>query len=249
MSSIQGPGSDPLGVMVEVDAQGNPVPGKQVDFHFNPDTINVAAATGGSKSSIGASGANKTSTSGSGSSTGPSRSSTPPSNVQPTSLTFNKIYFDGGFTTSVWPECKQLFEWFKPASGSNNSTSPPPQPRVDLWLGTKYKFRGYITQISIEFQMFNPAGEPTRALITNLAVREDVGSAGPQNPTSGGIASYSSVVLGAGDTLQSVAYTTYGDPRYWRQLALINEFDDPLRLQAGTAVMLPTIDEIDKVAS
>jgi nucleoid-associated protein YgaU len=43
----------------------------------------------------------------------------------------------------------------------------------------------------------------------------------------------------AGDSLASVAYAEYGDPAEWRRLADYNGIDDPLRVRAGTVLLLP----------
>ena len=47
-----------------------------------------------------------------------------------------------------------------------------------------------------------------------------------------------------GDSLASVAYTEYGDPTLWRDLAAFNRVDDPLRIPLGTVLMVPTAAEL-----
>ena len=42
-----------------------------------------------------------------------------------------------------------------------------------------------------------------------------------------------------GDTLQSVAFREYGRPTYWRAIAEANGIEDPLRLAAGTELLIP----------
>jgi nucleoid-associated protein YgaU len=48
----------------------------------------------------------------------------------------------------------------------------------------------------------------------------------------------------AGDSLASIAYKEYGDPAMWRPLAAFNGIDDPLRLQLGSSVLLPVVDDL-----
>jgi nucleoid-associated protein YgaU len=64
-----------------------------------------------------------------------------------------------------------------------------------------------------------------------------------QNPTSGGLRSVRSYLMVEGDTLASVAYREYGQPGWWRPLAEANGIDDPMRVAAGTRVLVPDIDE------
>jgi nucleoid-associated protein YgaU len=46
-----------------------------------------------------------------------------------------------------------------------------------------------------------------------------------------------------GDTLASVAYKQYGNAGWWRPLANANGIDDPLKVGAGTRLMVPDIDD------
>jgi nucleoid-associated protein YgaU len=45
-----------------------------------------------------------------------------------------------------------------------------------------------------------------------------------------------------GDSLQSVAHRTYGDPGRWRLIAEANGVDNPLHLRRGTSLNLPRLD-------
>jgi nucleoid-associated protein YgaU len=46
-----------------------------------------------------------------------------------------------------------------------------------------------------------------------------------------------------------VAYHEYGDASLWRGIAAFNEIDDPLRVAAGTRILVPTADEARRLAS
>ena len=261
MSAIKGPGATTLG---HICLNPNKTYPDRLDFHFNPSKLTLQKGGGpggaqggagqgpfsarptagnavpghGSQSSAGGGGGAHTANSG----------STPPPTPATVTLQINDLYFDGGFTKSVMPECLKLWNWMSPQSNGPKNQPTPPPPLVDLYLGTTKWITGTIQGLTIEYQIFTPDGKPTRAKITTMTISGANASVLPQNPTSGGLASYSSVVLGAGDTLQSLAYEHYGQPRLWRQLALVNGFDDPLRVRAGTEVMLPTLNEIVKIA-
>jgi nucleoid-associated protein YgaU len=67
-----------------------------------------------------------------------------------------------------------------------------------------------------------------------------------QNPTSGALAAHRVHTVVAGDSLPSIAWQEYGDPTIWRVVAAANDVDDPLRLRAGTALVLPAAEEIGR---
>ena len=90
--------------------------------------------------------------------------------------------------------------------------------------------------------MFRPDGTPIRAT-ASITLKEIPVDTPGQNPTSGSLNSRRSHVLGDGDSLQSVAYREYGNPALWRSLALFNGIDDPLRLVAGSSILIPSAGE------
>jgi nucleoid-associated protein YgaU len=51
-----------------------------------------------------------------------------------------------------------------------------------------------------------------------------------------------------GDTLQSIAYRELGRPAYWRAIAELNGIDDPLRMTAGTTLLIPSRADAAKVS-
>ncbi len=64
-----------------------------------------------------------------------------------------------------------------------------------------------------------------------------------QNPTSGGLTARRTHTVVAGDSLPSIAYREYGHADVWRAVAEANGIDDPFRLTAGTALLLPPAEE------
>jgi nucleoid-associated protein YgaU len=55
-------------------------------------------------------------------------------------------------------------------------------------------------------------------------------------------------VVGAGDTLHSIAWDEYGNASWWRALAEFNGIDDPLRVNPGVRLLIPTSDEAAALA-
>ena len=45
-----------------------------------------------------------------------------------------------------------------------------------------------------------------------------------------------------GDSLQSIAYSMYGDPTRWRAIAEANGIDDPLALPRGRTLTVPRVE-------
>jgi len=52
-----------------------------------------------------------------------------------------------------------------------------------------------------------------------------------------------------GDTLASIAYGEYGDPKLWRQLAYFNRIDDPARVPLGSISTLPSAAELAELVN
>jgi nucleoid-associated protein YgaU len=98
--------------------------------------------------------------------------------------------------------------------------------------------------ISIRYALFRPNGEPIRAFVDlELAQAEPSKPAGQaQNPTTRAIGGLRSRTLRDGDSLQSLAWESYGDATQWRAIAEANGIDDPLRLRRGADLTIPRID-------
>jgi hypothetical protein len=99
--------------------------------------------------------------------------------------------------------------------------------------------------ISIQYAMFRPNGDPMRAFVDlELAQAADSSPAGQaQNPTTRGTAGLRSQIVQDGDSLHSIAYECYGDATRWRVIAEANGIDDPLRIERGTALNIPRLDQ------
>jgi hypothetical protein len=98
--------------------------------------------------------------------------------------------------------------------------------------------------ISIQYALFAPNGDPTRAFVElELGQAEDTSPPGQaQNPTTRGTPGLRSHIVQDGDSLHAIAYESYGDATRWRVIAEANDIDDPLRLRRGTALSIPRLD-------
>lgn len=141
-----------------------------------------------------------------------------------------------------------LFNWTHPPQGSTGNLQHPPLLRFE-WGSSRVLqgFKGFLKSVSAKYTLFKPDGTPIRATcqITLEEVPQDPSG---QNPTSGARESRRSRLLDQGDSLQSVAWREYGDPNLWRALAEFNEIDDPLRVAAGTQILVPSLAEAKRLA-
>jgi len=145
---------------------------------------------------------------------------------------------------------KTLFEWTKPTPASIKKKLPRP-PVLGFQWGSNQILQNlmfFLKTVNAKYVLFKPDGTPIRASAT-ISLEEVPEDPPGQNPSSGSRESRRSHLVGAGDSLHSVAYREYGDAGLWRGIAAFNEIDDPLRVAAGTRILVPTADEARRLAS
>lgn len=137
---------------------------------------------------------------------------------------------------------EQLFACCVATEETRKDSKGSPPWVVFSWGGI-HGFPSYVASVTAKYTLFTPDGLPVRAVCT-VNLEEISGEHGGQNPTSGALAAQDTHVLVTGDTLHSLAFRTYGNAELWRKIAAANEIDDPMRLRAGTRLLLPALDEI-----
>ena len=199
-----------------------------IDFQFNPKDLTVAKTASWARQTAKG---NKSS--------GPPQYNGP----QPSKLTL-EMFFDASAKqdNSVVAVVEKLFACCVPTTESYEKKKGSP-PWVRFRWGTLTGFLSYIGSVSVKYTLFTSTGTPIRATCT-VTLEELAGEPPKGNPTSGGLLPHRVHVLTAGDTLAGVAYAEYGDPARWRDVARVNEIDDPLRLRPGTRLLLPSADEL-----
>jgi nucleoid-associated protein YgaU len=170
-------------------------------------------------------------------------------NPQSVSMT---IWFDAWDDplADITGKIKTLFEWTKPTAPSiQNGAARPPVLRFEWGTSTVLMdFRGFLKQVDATYTLFEPNGKPIRAKC-QLKLEEIPPEEPAQNPTSGSRESRKGRVIADGDSFASVAYREYGDPTLWRALAVFNGIDDPLRLDPGTQILVPSIAEARRLVA
>jgi contractile injection system tube protein len=123
--------------------------------------------------------------------------------------------------------------------GANKSPVHRPPTCTFVW-GSYLSFTAVIATLVVDFTLFLGDGTPIRAEATvTFKQIADADAFPKQNPTSGGRTGERIHRLGPGETLDQVAYEAFGQTGLWRALAAYNSIDDPLRLHAGDALLLP----------
>lgn len=148
-----------------------------------------------------------------------------------------ELFFDAWDSNSgsVSADVDKLFKWTCRIS----KEKPRPPLLLFRWgTSTAASFRAYLQSLSARYTMFKSDGTPVRAHCS-ITLEEVPQDAAAQNPTSGGAGGERSVVVRAGDTLQSIAHAEYGKASAWRVLAEANRIDDPLDLPAGLRLLVP----------
>jgi nucleoid-associated protein YgaU len=114
-------------------------------------------------------------------------------------------------------------------------------PWVEFHWGKLHApFRAVVERLQIKYTYFSAGGVPLRAKVDlGLKQYDDEAVQPRQNPTSYTPAPHTVHRLLPGETLDRVAARHYGDPTRWRLLAQANGIDDPLNLEAGTALAVP----------
>lgn len=133
-------------------------------------------------------------------------------------------------------EINALHDWTVPRMNAAKNKSSAPWLRFQ-W-GAKSFFRCYLDSYNITYSMFSRSGAPLRAEV-DVKLNELRDPIKGTNPTSGGEGGERVHTVALGDSLHSVAYQYYSQPRAWRALAAFNGIDDPQRLPTGTVLELP----------
>ena len=124
------------------------------------------------------------------------------------------------------------------ASASNKSEPP----RVEFRWG-RFAFKAVVKQIRQRFTLFLKDGTPVRTTVeVSFQQVEDELDFPMQNPTSGGGPPMKTHVVGAGERLDWIAASVYGDATRWRLIADANGITHPLRLREGMELVIPPLE-------
>jgi len=142
-----------------------------------------------------------------------------------------------------------LFKMMEVPSGGGAGSPNSAPPFVTFQWGPMIPFKAACTSLTVAYQLFKPNGTPIRADVKLALTQAEPAKAASanssnrgQNPTTRSAGGLGMHLVRDGDTLQSIAHQTYGDPNRWRLVAEANGIDNPLHLRRGTPLDLPRLD-------
>jgi hypothetical protein len=163
------------------------------------------------------------------------------------SLLLDQTIPNGG--KSVKEITDSLFKMMEVPSGAGGGGANAVPPLVTFQWGEMIPFKAACTSLTVAFQLFKPNGTPIRADVklaltqAETATSASANSANKKtNPTTRSDGGLGVHVVRDGDTLQSIAHQTYGDPGRWRTVAEANAIDNPMHLRRGVPLNLPRLD-------
>jgi hypothetical protein len=155
-----------------------------------------------------------------------------------------QLFFDDFSTAEgdVTPKITTLLSWTHPTQASRDRDRPCPPLVAFRWGGnsTLDDFSGYLKSVVVNYTVFRKDGTPVQAKV-DITIEGQPETIGGQNPTSHSINSRRVQTMIEGDSLQSIAYRELGKAAYWRAIAELNGIDDPMRVTAGTVLLIPTV--------
>lgn len=119
------------------------------------------------------------------------------------------------------------------------------EPRhFKLVWGENSIFKGRVTAVSITHKLFNANGTPIRAVakVTFKSSIEEQKRAAKEDKKSPDLTHVRKVKRG--DTLPQLCFEIYGDPKYYLQVAAVNELTGFRQLNPGDVLRFPSIAKI-----
>lgn len=109
-------------------------------------------------------------------------------------------------------------------------------------------FKGRAIELGITYKLFNPDGQPIRAVAkaTFKGSIEEKKRAAKENRSSPDLTNFRKVKKG--DTLPLMCYWTYGDPKYYLQVAEANGLGNFRSLAPGTNLIFPPLEKTGKTS-
>lgn len=145
------------------------------------------------------------------------------------------------YTAAIWAMMKvdpSLASLNGVGQGSDGKKGRP--PIVIFQWGATWTFKAVITSLSERFTLFLPDGTPVRSTMNvtfqQIQEKDDYP---PTNPTSGGRGGERVWVVNEGDTLAWIAYKSYGNTQFWRQIADANKLTRVRQLTPGMKLEIP----------
>lgn len=166
--------------------------------------------------------------------------------IQPEELAF-EFLFDNTGIISGKPMPGGIFDdvnKFKEMLTKYQGTAHEPYHLKLVW--GNLLFVGRATEVNITYKLFNPNGQPIRAVakVKFKGSIEEKKRVALQANTSPDLTHFR--IVKAGDTLPIMCQRIYGDPKYYLQVAAINELGNFRKLIPGMEIRFPPIEKKSK---
>lgn len=115
-------------------------------------------------------------------------------------------------------------------------------PRVLFIWGT-YEFKAVVESISQKFTMFVSDGTPVRATLSVTFKQYRTITDQLKEPRRNSSDKTKRRVFESHDSIWLMAHREYGEVKFWRLIARENRIEDPRRIEPGTVLTLPPIED------
>jgi len=117
-------------------------------------------------------------------------------------------------------------------------------PTVEFVWGTWTSRPSVVTAVDVTTELFDGDGLPLRAWVALTMSRsvsgpEEAAKKKGTNPTTKATRRRRGHEVAAGENIALIAQQHYRTPTRWREIAEMNDLDDPLRLHAPTLLIVP----------
>lgn len=171
------------------------------------------------------------------------------SHVSPEIMSFDFYFDDTGIidgelrdilkspNKGVYEEVKEFREMMVKYYGDTHETM------VLVLVWGNFILQGRVTDLSIQYKLFNASGEPIRAVasVTFRGTISEDKQAAKLKKSSPDLTHILRVK--AGDTLPLMCKKVYGNPKYYLQVAEVNNLGNFRRLEPGMELVFPPIDK------
>jgi hypothetical protein len=144
----------------------------------------------------------------------------------------------------VKAKIEQLRELLKPVSQNIPGVERDRPPTVEFVWGTWTSEPSVVKAVDVTTELFDEDGLPLRAWVgltmsKSLLGPEDAAKKAATNPTTKGTRRRRGHQVAPGENLALIAHEHFRTPTRWKEIAEMNDLDDPLRVQAPRLLIVP----------
>ena len=193
----------------------NTTTGDQIPVMFNPEEYTLAQANSFAEISI------------------PGLASPPIQYVRGNLKTLKmELFFDS------YEEKKDVRKFTQQITGLLDKNSKIQAPPILLFSWGQFNFKCVLDSANQKFTMFLNSGIPARATLSVDFKEFEPVEIEIQRGFFIGPPTIRNII--GEETLSGIAGEVLGDPREWREIAELNNIDDPLNIAAGTELIIPS---------